>query len=482
MPGGYLDPGINAFMDFLFRDMLSEASQERQFGYQRQLHEADQKARMEQARQELIQKALQEQAAQAQFGQSLQSAFDLGYPEVTRPVPGTGVPTADILRERGRPFVGPEELPGFPNLPGGGPLFEAINAAHPPGALTGDAEERDVLPIRPAETVTRREPSGLSPGQILAELSPQQKATLLKHGATGGLEQVLGTLDSPTRLLVLRTAYAKAQQAEADAVVALRTAPDQISQAEAKTQVDQAKAIQEALKAEAQQLVFAGEETTQAQRQIAGVEGVTPATEKFDVNRLRAIATDPTKTSEERARAQAILDQRVKEESQIMGAREPFQERAREQADLRERGRDADKMLLELGSAGSILTQFTELVPKVNEPGLQGRIKGMTQRQAQAFLQTEPNVVTLERIGKAYVSLLSRSVARERGVLTEGDIDRARSNVPLITDNLETANNKVKTLQRMLEENQERVNRYRRGEPIQIVTSSSPGPVGPWHK
>jgi hypothetical protein len=108
--------------------------------------------------------------------------------------------------------------------------------------------------------------------------------------------------------------------------------------------------------------------------------------------------------------------------------------------------------LVTLQSALEVMDEVELLIDKVfpeTETPIKGRIKGAGERTLKAFLQSDVDVVALQRITKAFAALMARA-GGEKGALNEGDVQRAMEAFPKLTDRADVARNQMRIVRKIL--------------------------------
>ena len=148
-----------------------------------------------------------------------------------------------------------------------------------------------------------------------------------------------------------------------------------------------------------------------------------------------------------------------------------------EERDTAERGREADKSSAEMAQVKAILGKIEALVPKVNTPGVLGRLAGATTRRLEEFAQTNPDINQMAALGEGYISVIAKIVQRQSGVLSDQDLRRAEKSIPLITDSLEVAQRKLTDLKEIVATAEGNLARLR--QPRGGMGTAAPAPATP---
>src|SRR3990167_7563360 len=141
------------------------------------------------------------------------------------------------------------------------------------------------------------------------------------------------------------------------------------------------------------------------------------------------------------------------ESGQIETTNVPVKLRGKVLALIKSRGgvvvsKDKREQINAFQSAQQIVNDIEEISKKVNtETGFRSVIVGRT-RQAAALAQEDPDV-SLFQSKRGTLGLLIRALG-ERGVLTEGDIQRAGALIPLVTDSKTVAERKINALRGLM--------------------------------
>jgi hypothetical protein len=95
------------------------------------------------------------------------------------------------------------------------------------------------------------------------------------------------------------------------------------------------------------------------------------------------------------------------------------------------------------------LNQISQTIPQILSSGFGGRLQGLIGNQLQDFLQTNPTIASFNTYRDTAINAI-QALAGGSGSgfrLNQSEIDTATSNLPQITDNLETAQNKLAVVQ-----------------------------------
>jgi hypothetical protein len=125
--------------------------------------------------------------------------------------------------------------------------------------------------------------------------------------------------------------------------------------------------------------------------------------------------------------------------------------------DIQQKAQKAATSSPNSSAAMNVLSSLKSTFEQVQEQGLAaetggiiGRVTGAAKGRAAAITQSSPEAATYKDSTDAFMSLLSRGLG-EKGVLTDKDIDRVRKAIPGFSDSPETASNKWKQIENILD-------------------------------
>lgn len=149
---------------------------------------------------------------------------------------------------------------------------------------------------------------------------------------------------------------------------------------------------------------------------------------------------------------------------------------ANERDDL-ERKQKSDAVTADLQQVDAIINKMAEISPRVNRPGVAGRLQGLTINKGKEFIQSDVDINQMSTLSQAYASLIAKGTLRQSGVLSDQDLRRVETALPQVGDNAENAKQKLDTLRsltRLARVNQQRI---REGLPP-ISSDDSPAAQG----
>ena len=137
------------------------------------------------------------------------------------------------------------------------------------------------------------------------------------------------------------------------------------------------------------------------------------------------------------------------------GAKPPELQKTPSEADIKE-ARTAIGITSIINEIKSAFEKAKDSLPTSPED----RVTGYAQRMYKIKTQSDPNLVLANSLAEGFLAKFARA-SGEVGVLTEGDITRARANQPSIHDTPEVRNGKFENLQKLYQEIYERGKRQK---------------------